>query len=768
MRQPSKADARLVTIFERLGALALISAGSIEFIPALFLLVIHAGELPPAIWITWAIPSAIFLLALYSRWRRYSPQIQAASGLLLIVAAIAFPQEYGPGWLPLPFIAFAVAFGAAFTLDVFTGMAVIVAAAILNYVAVLYPTPQMILAAAELAGGTIGPVFVIIAGPALLGMAQSWRRAARIADANTLEVEEATAATYRAVQVQSARTGVDRRIHETVLNTLTAISQGGVKDDELLRSECRRDVEQMELGALAAAEAPMGDLIAEAIVAAGLRTPAVHTHIDIDHVLPSASASALRDALVEALRNVERHAHAQQVVINARQFATSYEISIADDGVGLGESETERFGMRNTMRASLAALGGETLIESSPGRGTSVHLRVPVVAPAELRVPVEPVRRILLDSNWARMLLFAPAIFGLVMLPWIAGSLSGGSPMYVAAFIAFLASNIALSFLWETRWRLAIALLTVLLALGAYAAAGTSLQGCTSASSVHWIINTVAGGIGLVLFALEGRWKWLVLPVVTFGGLALTSALPSECNLVPGMSLVVTVVYMSAALILMTVLFREFDRRRGDALILWAASVEYQAEIERQITVTSRWSRVSASTTLLLRAIADAQLDVEDEEVRERAAAEESQLRRNLGLEKKATSNLWQAVLEEVNHAETLGRSVEVSVISMPRDAAPVPEPIIAILRGIVTSAPSRTVTIKALVDEGSAEIIVTGPHTILDLVVTGVCSRMGIDFGRESEFTIDHFHIARVRMDDRSDLLSIRDLHVGSEVTGG
>ena len=761
MTEAPKGGVPLTAIFNRMGVLALIAAGAIEFIPALFRLVVHASELPPAIWLTWAIPAAISLLALYPRWRRYSPQIQAASGLLLIVAAIAFPQAYGPGWLPLPFVAFAVAFGAAFNSKVTTGLALIVAAAGLNLIAVLYPTPQMILAAADLAGGAIGPVFVLIAGPALLGMAQIWRRAARIADENTEAVEEATAATYRAVQVQSARTGVDRRIHETVLNTLNAIAQRGVDNDELLRSECRRDVEQMELGALTANEGSMSDIIAEARLAAGLRTPEVHTQVEVDLVLPRTSASALRDALVEALRNVERHARAHNVVIAARQFGNLYEISVEDDGTGLGQQESERFGMRNTMRASLAALGGEALIDSSPGRGTRVQLRIPVLAPAELRMPIEPVRRILLDSNRSRILLFAPAIFGLVMLPWIAGSLVGGGLAYAVLFVAFLATNVALSLMWDTRLRVALAVLAVLFVLAAYFAAGLSLNGCASASGIHWIINSVAGGIGLVLFAIERWWAWAILPVVTLGGLVLTIALPSGCRVVPAMSLIVTVVYMSTALFLMAVLFRAFDRRRGDALVLWAATVEYQAEIERQIMVTSRWSRVSVSTTTLLRAIADGQLDVDTSEVRERAAAEENQLRRNLAMEKTANSILWQVVLEEVNHAETLGRSVEVSVISMPSDTLNVPIPVIELLRSIVSLAPSRTVAIKALIDEGLAEIIVTAPRSTVDAAVRGLQGQMGVDPHDAGTWVVEHLGVSRVHLDEHHDLVSVRELQV-------
>ena len=125
-------------------------------------------------------------------------------------------------------------------------------------------------------------------------------------------------------------------------------------------------------------------------------------------------------------------------------------------------------------------------------------------------------------------------------------------------------------------------------------------------------------------------------------------------------------------------------------------------------------------------------------------------------------------VLEEVNHAETLGRSVEVSVISMPTDASPVPGSIIEFLRRIVSQAPSRTVTIKALVDEGLAEIIVTAPSVTVDIAMADLLGRMRSTLGNSGVFAIEHFEVSRVRFDERNDLVSIRGVQdvVAGEVS--
>ena len=766
MAESSKDPTQLVAIFERTGATALVAAGSIEFFPALFLLVLHRAELPAAIWLTWVVPAAIFLIALHPVLRRQRALVQALAGLLLLLLSIVIAQPYGPGWLPLPFAAFAVAFGASFTLAAAPALIVITLAALLNLVAVLNPTPQMILAAADLAGGAIGPIFILIAAPALLGMAYSWRRAARIADASSDELEAAAAGNYRSVQVQSARTSVDRRIHETVLNTLNAITQGVGGNGELLRAECRRDIEQLELGALPAQEATLGALVDEARLAAGLGSPRVRIHIDSRYLLPQQSAGALRDALVEALRNVERHAQANNVVIDAHLVAGALEVTVRDDGRGLQEGDTERFGMRNTIKASLSAIGGEAVVQSEPGQGTSVTLRVPIVVAAELQVPVSPVIDILLDSVRTRAFLFAPTIFGLAMLPWIAGGLDDAKFAFVLSFVMFLGCNIALAVRWNTSSRVPLTLLTLVLGVVTYAITQQDLVGCASASSVHWIINSVAGGIGLLLFAGQRYWwHWLILPIITAAGLILTFALPSACQSVPAMSLVVTVVYMSAALFLMTVLFREFDRRRADGLVLWASSVEYQAEIERQITVTSQWSRVSASTVTLLKGIAEGSLDAGDPQIRERAAGEESQLRGNLGMEKLSTSSLWRAVLEAVELGAARGLSVDAAVISMPDDTDPVPDQVSDLLAAVVTHAPSRTVTMRLFVDEGLAEVLVTAPRATIDTAWAGL-SRPNLAKGESSAeaIVLGELMLSVSPSGERQSLMSIRRREVRDE----
>ena len=89
----------------------------------------------------------------------------------------------------------------------------------------------------------------------------------------------------------------------------------------------------------------------------------------------------------EALSNVRKHAHARTVQISAAKEAGWVEVAVQDDGVGfdpahLSRGQFPRFGLA-TMQERAEAVGGSLQIDSGPGRGTQVRVRVPVGAPEE-------------------------------------------------------------------------------------------------------------------------------------------------------------------------------------------------------------------------------------------------------------------------------------------------------------------------------------------------------------------------------------------------
>ena len=92
---------------------------------------------------------------------------------------------------------------------------------------------------------------------------------------------------------------------------------------------------------------------------------------------------ALAGAVSEALANAGRHGGAGHVVIYAEPGggsggADGIFCSVKDDGAGFDPASTaEGFGIRQSIRERLAAVGGHAEIAGRPGRGTEVRLSVP-------------------------------------------------------------------------------------------------------------------------------------------------------------------------------------------------------------------------------------------------------------------------------------------------------------------------------------------------------------------------------------------------------
>jgi signal transduction histidine kinase len=85
----------------------------------------------------------------------------------------------------------------------------------------------------------------------------------------------------------------------------------------------------------------------------------------------------------ELLTNVVKHAGARSALVRLEISATGLRVEVVDDGSGFeeealhtAESLGDHFGLFS-IREQIQSLGGETEIDSSPGKGTRVTLRLP-------------------------------------------------------------------------------------------------------------------------------------------------------------------------------------------------------------------------------------------------------------------------------------------------------------------------------------------------------------------------------------------------------
>jgi PAS domain S-box-containing protein len=148
----------------------------------------------------------------------------------------------------------------------------------------------------------------------------------------------------------------------------------GVKSVRTICSGLRPGVLD-DLGLAAAIEWQASEFASRNGVSCQVSVPPVDLHLDGDR------ATATFRIFQECLTNVVRHAQAQSVQVTLSQEEERIVLTVEDDGIGFCESDLSHslgsLGLLG-MRERAQFCGGDVHISSSPGKGTTVTVRVPV------------------------------------------------------------------------------------------------------------------------------------------------------------------------------------------------------------------------------------------------------------------------------------------------------------------------------------------------------------------------------------------------------
>jgi PAS domain S-box-containing protein len=125
---------------------------------------------------------------------------------------------------------------------------------------------------------------------------------------------------------------------------------------------------------------PLPELLSLLLEEARTMNPGCEIRLEAQNGLPSQLPGEARVQISrvvrEALTNVRRHSGAENVSVSLRTEGDELIAEVSDDGRGFG-AEVRTGGGTRSMRERAAALGGRLKVESEPGRGTTVRLRVP-------------------------------------------------------------------------------------------------------------------------------------------------------------------------------------------------------------------------------------------------------------------------------------------------------------------------------------------------------------------------------------------------------
>jgi signal transduction histidine kinase len=230
-----------------------------------------------------------------------------------------------------------------------------------------------------------------------------YRRAA-VADAALARADQDSRGEYVALSRSTERREHERLLHDTVLNTLTALARGGGSDAAEVRARCRHDITLMEYALRDTGEAdpaalgPYGGLlIGIEAVATEMRSRGLIVHVDasgrglgderppvaVPVTVPVAVATAIAHAVREALANVASHAGTGTAWVQVRLLgpaaaavAGGLQVTVRDAGAGFDPARIDpaRLGLRRSIIERVADWGGTASVRSAPGQGTVVTL----------------------------------------------------------------------------------------------------------------------------------------------------------------------------------------------------------------------------------------------------------------------------------------------------------------------------------------------------------------------------------------------------------
>jgi len=183
---------------------------------------------------------------------------------------------------------------------------------------------------------------------------------------------------------QEERAEMAAHLHDSVLQTLALIQ----RSDDPARMSILARHQEAELRDWLYGNSPVegADQLSTALKAAARRIEADHqVPIEVvvvgDHPLDE-STRALLGAASEAMVNAAKHSGADRISLYFEADGGELVVYVTDQGKGFdaGAVANDRHGITRSIKARVERAGGATSIESEPGEGTEVTLRMPVGA----------------------------------------------------------------------------------------------------------------------------------------------------------------------------------------------------------------------------------------------------------------------------------------------------------------------------------------------------------------------------------------------------
>ncbi len=176
-----------------------------------------------------------------------------------------------------------------------------------------------------------------------------------------------------------------RVLHDTAINTLGAIANGGaaVADQEAVRQRCAADLRALEvLRARTPHEVPEREGLRDAIRPTGIRVRYVgmtdESIAQMEALLPPEVVRAFSRAAAEAVRNAGKHSGCDEVTVLIDRTEDLAVVEIRDEGRGTDRTPRPDGGVQLSILDRADEAGIRATFSSAAGSGTTVRMTYPL------------------------------------------------------------------------------------------------------------------------------------------------------------------------------------------------------------------------------------------------------------------------------------------------------------------------------------------------------------------------------------------------------
>lgn len=465
------------------------------------------------------------------------------------------------------------------------------------------------------------------------------------------------------------------RMHETLLNTLNALSRINLKKQiNQVREIIRRDL--VDLNQLTHTLHPMSleELITEALDRVDLENINITITANEEVEVSTETLGPLLASVIEVFRNVQRHSNANNLSVSWQLEKDYLKLEVTDDGIGFDVASRlgTTLGLAVIVQNKFTQLGHKVEIDSKIGNGTTVTWLLSDFNTRNTRKDFLDWPRLNEENSSFRYIFALVPIYMFLLIVKLSSEFINQNLivcqfiLYIILLITFARLNSA-----KARYFLAIPLVAVVF-WGQLSLIGQT-DNCTDAQPIQWIINGYTFGILLLVLMLKNFVQRALTIFSNFLIVMLVATSLGKCQeiaLLPGLTGVVVsigIVYGLARL------------RRGneDAISLYETVFHETMETKYRQDAVDRSTAILSRITTSTRDLLDKTLHSDDTtdftKLRHDFEIEESYLRSAILIMKSSKAETQQSMLDLLTllHKNDCTVSVEVWVEEINVDSWP-------------------------------------------------------------------------------------------------